>query len=85
MTEKLIAIYYPYALALSSHDYSGLYTDDIEIVGEWLANNHVKSVEARRCRCTKRLKEALLPRRVCGNISCLTAFSCPTNGSSCRN
>lgn len=45
MTEKLIAIYYPYALALSSHDYSGLYTDDIEIVGEWLANNHVKSVE----------------------------------------
>lgn len=45
MTEKLIAIYYPYALALSSHDYSGLYADDIEIVGEWLANNHVKSVE----------------------------------------
>lgn len=45
MTEKLIAIYYPYALALSSHDYSGLYTHDIEIVGEWLANNHVKSVE----------------------------------------
>lgn len=45
MTEKLIAIYYPYALALSSHDYSGFYTDDIEIVGEWLANNHVKSVE----------------------------------------
>lgn len=45
MTEKLIAIYYPYALALSSHDYSGLYTDDLEIVGEWLANNHVKSVE----------------------------------------
>lgn len=45
MTEKLISIYYPYALALSSHDYSGLYTDDIEIVGEWLANNHVKSVE----------------------------------------
>lgn len=45
MTEKLNAIYYPYALALSSHDYSGLYTDDIEIVGEWLANNHVKSVE----------------------------------------
>lgn len=45
MTEKLIAIYYPYALALSSQDYSGLYTDDIEIVGEWLANNHVKSVE----------------------------------------
>lgn len=45
MTEKLIAIYYPYALALSSHDYSSLYTDDIEIVGEWLANNHVKSVE----------------------------------------
>lgn len=48
MTEKLIAIYYPYALALSSHDYSGLYTDDIEIVGEWLANNHVKSVEVLR-------------------------------------
>lgn len=45
MTEKLISIYYPYALALSSRDYSGLYTDDIEIVGEWLANNHVKSVE----------------------------------------
>jgi hypothetical protein len=45
MTVKYAWVYRPYAIALATHDYDGLMTDDMMMLGEWLGEHEIQRVE----------------------------------------